>query len=331
MIQQAQLIISPQYYPLIVSQAITLIVGFINTDATFTEISYDDYSYTIITPNNLTDLHNGQFIPLISGSYSIQYIYILDDVEYINQYSFYVAAQISLMDFNRCFYILKQELPSCYNNNAEPDKSGNYNSGNYLDNYASAQVLAKVLYSTIYNMAATQQPSRQYNTNWEYQFNATNNLFLNAYSPQRITWLLYQIPTITSVNKYNILLFISRFCYYWIGQSIIVYIDGSNNITIYYGAIENQWILGDAVHSILGSTTYLGTASTSITIFENMVATWIRRILPVQIKYTLTFTATIPDNLVMVGATYPNDPRLFKGMAYTGDTLPFNVIGYELT
>lgn len=312
--------------PIYVGQAFSPLVGYIDNTGALTQLTEGDITYRIFNNTNqrLTDLGNFVFVPNELGSYAIIIDYDTGSGILHGIFYFYVVNPIQRLGYNQIYTILKQELPSSYSNTV------NTASGNYLDNYASAQTLA-YMYQTLYNMADQQYPANQYNTNWEYALNGTNYLFLKARYPNLVANLLYQVPYNTGITRFDLTRFIAKYCYYYTGSAVTVYIDGENNITVYAPNQNITWILGDPEFSLLGQTTYLG--SIQYNLFGYLLLTFLLRYFPVQIKWTLNFSSDNPlDILTFQGYTYYGDIRPIVAMAYQGDAgSPFNLLGYTLT
>lgn len=313
--------------PIYVGQVFQAVVGYINSSGTLIQIFPTDINltYKILnnTNNRLTNSGNLLFVPTQIGSYGIYFTYN-NGTEILSSYLYVLAINpIGRVGYNQLYSILKQELPSSYNNSIDP------NSGNYLDNIASVKLLAE-MYKVIYTMASMQYPSFGYTTNWEFALNSSNNLFLLATYPSAALNLLYQVPYQTGITRYDLTLFIAKFCYYWLGQSVVVYIDSDINIIVYIAEPSITWTLGDAELSLLGISTYLGNSQYDL--FGFLLTRFILRYFPVHIKWTLTFSETNPlDILNDVGYTYYGDLRAIKAMKYLGDQVyPFNIIGYTV-
>lgn len=317
------------------ANAFSILVGYIDPLGELHQLTSSDYTYTILTPN-LT-VSNGLWTATQSGSYGIVFSYNapsppLPEPQLITTiFSFYVATPLKQMSYNKIYTVFKQELPSSYNNDID------INSGNYLDNYATVNILNDT-YKLLYNIIGQQYPGNGYTTNWEYALNGTNRLFQIAKYPSEITALLYRIPYNTGINRHNLTLFIARYCYYFLGYPVIVYIDSNNNITVYAVGNNPSWILGDSTYSVLGSTTILGAENSNL--FAYLLLLFVGRLFPVQVLWSLTFSsvnpAPVPPDppglLTDAGFTYFGDPRAIVALKYLGNSLyPFNIEGYILT
>ncbi len=312
------------------ANAFSILVGYIDPFGELHKLTPSDYTYTILT-RNLT-VNNGLWTATQPGSYGIVFNYTVAPVPLpplplviSSIFYFYVATPLKQMSYNKLYTIFKQELPSSYNNDID------INSGNYLDNYATVNILNDT-YKLIYNIISQQYPSNGYTTNWEYALNGTNRLFQIAKYPAEITALLYRIPYNTGINRHDLTLFIAKYCYYFLGYPVIVYIDSNSNITVYAAGDNPSWILGDAIDSILGSTTILGSENSNL--FAYLLLLFVMRLFPVQVLWSLTFSNTNPDPSLLtdVGFTYFGDSRAIVALKYLGNSFfPFNIEGYTLT
>lgn len=314
--------------PIYVGQVFQAVVGYIDNTGILTQILPTDpnLTYKILnnTNNQLSNQGNLMFIPNQLGSYGIYFTYN-NGTKILTNYLYVLAINpLQRLGYNQIYTILKQELPSSYNNSVSST------SGNYLDNNASVQLLT-YMYSVLYGISDSQYPANGYTTNWEFALNNSNNLFLLATYPNLALNLLYQVPYQTGITRYDLTLFIAKFCYYWLGEPIVVYIDGNTNIIVYVEEPSITWTLGDAVLSLLGITTYLGNSDYDI--FAVLLIQFILRYFPVHLNWTLTFSSADPLAILTdVGYTYYGDLRPIVGMKYLGDpTYPFNIIGYILT
>lgn len=264
------------------------------------------------------------------------------------------------------FYgLLLQELPqNVYNTNLMTD-SEQYipttingeqvypNTAIFADNSACSQMLedsCEVMQS-IFNNAYPGYS--EYNQQWEYVFNGTYSLFTNSLNPVKLIQLLFQISTQTSLNTYDLSLFISKYLYYrqpYTNTPTTFPVALDDGIRQYPGF----WHLGDPVYSVLGSTTKLYTATpdtgivwklayyvfnlpvnpTLQALLVNEITTVINNISRADMSHSLTTYTTSPtvNGFYPPYFTYKLDPRIsiqYKALEYLGDSAyPFNINCY---
>ena len=276
-----------------------------------------------------------------------------------------VVNSIILPSTNDMYNLLMQEYPqNVYSGNITANsqtyvptiingKEVYPNTAIYADNMAISNVLedASVIIQSIFNNAYPGYT--EYNQQWEYVFNGTYSLFTNSLNPPKLIELLNRISTQTSLNVYDLSIFISKYLYYRqpMTNNPITFPVSLDDGTRQYPGF---WHLGSDVDSELNVTTKLYDNTPDIGIAWNLkyyifnlpldislrqllideISIVINNISRADMSHELT---TYTDSPLEHGFDYPFytyklDPKIsleYKALEFIGsESYPFNIKCY---
>ena len=258
---------------------------------------------------------------------------------------------------NEQFYqMFIQELPENVYNLNQTDEDG-LNTAVFADNMACALMIEDFFDRMVEIFSNIYPGSVEYNQNWEYAYNRTVSLATTSQNPNKLLTLLSRIATKTSMNAWDIGLFISQYLYYRQPTP-----TGNAKLQTYPVAIgqgfinlSGYWVLQDSTNGVLGSTTELYDGNQpggniiyniNYTVFNfgnnmqggalNEINLLLTRLTRSDLAYTLTTNTSMPSDphqgFNQSFNSYKLDSRLtdqYFAVEFLGDeSYPFNINAY---